>query len=497
MTAPARILVVDDERFFREGIREALEAAGLSCVTAATGVEALDLASDPALGAVVLDVVLPGLDGLEVLRRLRDRQPELRVIILSAYTDQERVLEALRLGAFDYLAKPIHDEELVLAVRRALDSHAVGKGLSRLRTRIDTLARSLQDLAELATADIDEESRQSVLRARAAAAVAEVAEAGKTSLMLLDGDRASLRVVAATGRKLALDEFDGVPVGTGVAGLAFSRSEPLVVADVASDPRFARRTSGERYESSAFAVVPILSGGRASGVLCATDRAGGRPFEPSDVSLLRIVALELGRMLEPRTLVAEAEPAPQQAADPLEGELAELARRVCEATTAEVDPARLLAAALRPVAAAFSAAPVSLYLRDASSGELVQEAQCDDAVCGDRPRLPRGRGLTGNVFETGRLVATETPASDPRFDAAVDTPADGAANPLLCLPISFKGKVLGVVRIFPRQPGRASARAGEVLSAAFSAAVRNVQLYRSLLESIEEVARARREAQAS
>lgn len=489
MTAPARILVVDDERFFREGIREALQQAGFDCTTAATGVEALEAASDPAIGVVVLDVVLPGLDGLEVLRRLRERQPELRVIILSAYTDQERVLEALRLGAFDYLAKPLHDEELVLAVRRALESHGLGAGLLRLRSRIAALARSLGDLAELATADVDEEGRQSVLRARAAAAVAEVLEAGKTSLLLVGDDGAHLRVAAATGRKTALEDLDPVPLGTGVAGLALSRSEPIVVNDVASDPRFAARASRDRYESSAFAVAPVASQGRTFGVLCATDRPGGRPFEESDVALLRILALQLGHALGARP--AAAAPA---AASESETELAELVRRICDATTSEIEPARVLESVLRPIATTLSAAPVALFLRDPKTGELVQEAGVDGALSADRARLPRGRGLTGSVLETGRLVATESPAADARYDADVDTPEDGKPAALLCLPVTFRGKVLGVLRAFPRAPGEASARTGELLAAAVSAAVRNVLLYRSLVESIEEVADARRGA---
>jgi DNA-binding response OmpR family regulator len=494
MTASPQILVVDDERFFREGIRDALAAAGFACATAATGAEALERASDPGIGVVVLDIVLPGLDGLEVLRRLRERQPELRVLILSAYTDQERVLEALRLGAFDYLAKPLHDEELVLAVRRALESHALGQGLLRLRTRIGALDRSLSDLAGLAAADVDEEGRQSVLRARAAAAVAEVLEAGKTSLLLLSEDGAHLRVVAATGRKQPLEEFDVVPLGTGVAGFALARSEPIVVNDVAADPRFASRIVAGRYDSASFAMAPVTHGERTIGVLCATDRTSGRPFEESDVALLRILALQLGQALQPAPAAAVEVLDP---GGPHEEELAELVRRICDAATAEIEPGRLLAAALAPIAEAFSAAPVSLYLRDATTGELVLESQCDGARCSDRARLPRSRGLTAAVLETGRLVATGSPAADPRFDPDVDTPEGSAAAPLLCLPIRLRGKVLGVARIFPGEARHCSARAGEVLSAALSAAIRNVLLYRSLLEAIEEVARVRREAQAS
>ncbi len=115
---------------------------------------------------------------------------------------------------------------------------------------------------------------------------------------------------------------------------------------------------------------------------------------------------------------------------------------------------------------------------------------------GDRRRLSRTRGLTAAVLQTGRLVATDHPESDPRFDPDMDTPEGGAVGPLLCVPIRLRGKVMGIVRVFPEEGTSASARSGEVISAALSAAVRNVLLYRSLLESIDEVAKARLERNA-
>jgi two-component system NtrC family response regulator len=141
-----RILVVDDERFFREVIGEVLERAGLPYATAETGAAALAAAQDPAIGVAVLDVQLPDLNGIEVFRRLRELRPDLRVIILSAHTDQEYVLEALRLGACDYLAKPIHEEELALAVRRALETFALGADWHRLRERLRSLEGALDRL---------------------------------------------------------------------------------------------------------------------------------------------------------------------------------------------------------------------------------------------------------------------------------------------------------------------------------------------------------------
>ena len=497
MTArTARILVVDDERFFREAIREVLEAEKLECVLASNGAEALEHADDPTLGVVVLDVQLPGIDGIEVLRRLRERRPELKVLILSAHTDQEIVLEALRLGACDYLAKPLHDEELVLAVRRALDTFAVDQGWRELRDRLGRLERRLVALAEGVPEEGGEE-RTARLRRGVADAAAEVLGAGKTSLMLLDADGAHLRVAAATGRELSAEELDPVPVGEGVAGLALARNEVLLVDDVRSDPRFQARGALGRYASGSFAVAPIAAGDRLLGVLCATDREGGAPFEEADRAILRILALQAGQLLAPPATnghsAASEPPTPQVPVEALDRD-AELARRVCEAVTSEVEPARVLAAALRPIGAALDAAPVSLYLRDAESGELVCQIQEDGGVCADRARLPAGRGLTGQVLETGRLVATAEPQRDPRFDAAVDTPEGGAPAPLLCVPLRFRGRTLGVFRAFPKSGDSASPRTGELLGAALSAAIRNVLLYRSLVDTIEEVARVRREA---
>ncbi len=485
-----RVLVVDDERFFRELIGEALDRAGIPHVEAETGALALKAAEDPGVGVVVLDIQLPDLNGIEVFRRLRDARPDLKVIILSAHTEQEYVLEALRLGACDYLAKPIHEEELALAVRRALETFALGAEWRRLRDRLRALSGALDRLW-------GDDSPASLPEA-AARAAADVLEATKASLLLLDGEKRELRVAAALGRAIGADDMSPVPVGEGIAGAALHGAEPVLVEDITRDERFAPHGAPGRYETGSFAVAPLAFGDERLGVLCVTDRAGGAPFDEDDLALLRIVAGQVARRMRMGATAAPA-PGPEVAeaeavdADLANGEDADLARAVCEAVTVEVEPSRILTAAVRPVAEALRAAPVSLFLL--GEGGLVREAEWDAGARADRAALPLGRGLTGAVAETGQLVASDDPASDPRFDPAVDTPADGRSGPLLCGALRFRGKVLGVFRAFPEANAVPSPRTGEVLAAALSAAVRNVLLYRSLVESIDEVARARREAQ--
>jgi FixJ family two-component response regulator/GAF domain-containing protein len=487
--AAPRVLVVDDEKFFREQVCDALAAASIGCTIATTGEQALEAGRATDIGVVVLDISLPGISGVEVLEQLLAERPMLRVIMVSAHTDQGLILSALRLGACDYLAKPLHEEELVLAVQRARAGYRVQARGEVLRKRLAALET---ELAHLADPDPNPDAAASIHQ-RAADAVAEVLGASKTSLMLLEDDGRELKVVATTGRDLLPSDMDSVPLGEGIAGAVLADEHALVVGDLELDERFGKTATGDRYRTRSLALAPVRSAGRPLGVLCATDRSGDEPFREEDLSLLRVLSLALGPVLARPSGDANADRQDGLAA--AERSDAELARRICDALTAEIEPARLIAAVLRAVAESVPAAPVSLYLLDASGKELLLEAQCELASHAEPGRLPTDRGLTGAVCQTGHLIATDAPESDPRFDPVVDTPEGSSPRPLLCLPLVLRNKTLGVVRIFPNPGVSASARTGEILTAAISAAIRNVLMYRSLLESFDEVARARRDAQ--
>ena len=121
-----KVLVVEDEEMIRKGIVLAIDWAALGCVVvgeAANGVEALDAVErlDPSL--IITDLKMPRLDGLEMLRRLRERGNNAYVIILTAYDSFEYAQTALRLGAVDFLLKPFRDgelEEAVLALKKKI-----------------------------------------------------------------------------------------------------------------------------------------------------------------------------------------------------------------------------------------------------------------------------------------------------------------------------------------------------------------------------------------
>jgi CheY-like chemotaxis protein len=498
-----RVLIVDDELFFLEAIDDILSEAGYDTIRAVNGGEALEQIADPRVAVVVLDVRLPDMDGISVLARIREQRPELPVIMLSASTDQEIVLEALRLGASDYLAKPLHDEELVLAVGRGIDGHEASSGRRRLRARIDRLVESMERLSQLVRWAAPAE-RAEVLRRGIVDSAAVVFQADRVSLMLADEDREWLSVVACRGIDVACETLSPRKVGEGASGRCFAEGVVLCVPDVARDARFAGRGAGA-YRHPAFAVVPLVCLGEPVGVLCLTegDDEGGLSSEETNV--LRLLGMqvseflaadpEVERILEAaNTLDAEGISGSASRSGLRSDVDAELARAVCEAVAAEVEPARVLRMALGSVSRVLAAGPVSLYLLGPDGSSLVREAEVEASASGDRERLPGDRGLTGAVCLTGGLVVVDHPASDTRYDAQVDTAADGVPRGLLCVPIKLRDKGVGVLRAFYETGRPPSPRTAEVLGAAFSAAVRNILLYRSLLQSIEELATARREA---
>ena len=115
------ILIVDDEKNIRLTLSQALETLGAEIDTAANGEEALAKLKGREFGLILLDIRMPGMDGMEVLRRVREIRPDIRIIMITAYGTIESAVEALKLGAVDFLQKPFDPEEIRELVSRVID----------------------------------------------------------------------------------------------------------------------------------------------------------------------------------------------------------------------------------------------------------------------------------------------------------------------------------------------------------------------------------------
>ncbi len=126
-------LIVDDEANMRWVLHEALAQAGFTVASASSGQDALQHLARAPVDLVILDLKLKGMDGLTTLRRLRERWPDVVVIILTAYGSVPTAVEAMQLGAADYLRKPFDVEELTFKLQRAMERQAMQRELQRLR----------------------------------------------------------------------------------------------------------------------------------------------------------------------------------------------------------------------------------------------------------------------------------------------------------------------------------------------------------------------------
>ncbi len=115
------ILVVDDEEVLQDVLGTLLKREGFRPIAARTGEEALMIAEREPIDLVLLDLMLPGMSGMEVLKQIRSRDPEQVVIVVTAYSSIESAIEAMRIGAFHYIPKPFKNEEVLLTIRKGLE----------------------------------------------------------------------------------------------------------------------------------------------------------------------------------------------------------------------------------------------------------------------------------------------------------------------------------------------------------------------------------------
>jgi len=130
------ILVVDDEPNYLIVLSELLKDEGFEVFTASSGKEGLKIIDDVDLDVVITDMQMPGMNGLEFLKEVKNRIPDLPVVVITAFAEVDKAVEAMQNGAFNYLAKPFSNDELIITINKAASLHLLVRENSRLRKEI-------------------------------------------------------------------------------------------------------------------------------------------------------------------------------------------------------------------------------------------------------------------------------------------------------------------------------------------------------------------------
>ncbi|GBE30048.1 MAG TPA: response regulator [Bacteroidetes bacterium] len=129
-----RVLLVDDEEEFTSVLSERMQTRGLIVDVSANGQDALTLANEETYDAVILDLAMPGMDGIETLKRLVKMNPDIQVILLTGHATLQKSVEAMKSGAMEFMEKPVKIDVLLEKIQQAHDKHE-----QLTETRIDDM----------------------------------------------------------------------------------------------------------------------------------------------------------------------------------------------------------------------------------------------------------------------------------------------------------------------------------------------------------------------
>src|SRR5437764_8630796 len=131
-----RVMIVDDEEVLRDVLEVVLRREGFDVVLAASGEQALNVLDTEEVDLAILDVMLPGISGIDTLRAIRISNPNLPVVVITAFSSIDGAIEAMKHGAFHYIPKPFKNEEVILTVNKALEQRRLTHENERLKAEL-------------------------------------------------------------------------------------------------------------------------------------------------------------------------------------------------------------------------------------------------------------------------------------------------------------------------------------------------------------------------
>jgi DNA-binding NtrC family response regulator len=140
-----KILVIDDELFVRELLQEFLTKEGYKVYTAESGEKGIELVKATPVEIALIDLKMPGIDGISTLKEIKRIAPNTTAIILTGYPTIESSIEALRSGAYDYVVKPFKLNDLKNAIQKALNEYRLKTEIGKLREKIKSLEEQLKE----------------------------------------------------------------------------------------------------------------------------------------------------------------------------------------------------------------------------------------------------------------------------------------------------------------------------------------------------------------
>lgn len=278
--ANEKILIIEDDKEVSEFCQDVLNAEEYETIVATTGEDGLKMLSESYYDLAIVDLKLPGMDGIEVLKEIRKKSENTSVIIFSGFGKIEQAVEAMKLGAYDYLTKPFSVDELRLNVKRCFEQqrlHTEVGGLRNIKTlyKVSIMMSSLMEVDKVL--DL-------ILKI-----ACDIVKADSGSLMLIDEKNHELTIGVAMGMPEDVAKTVRVKVGERVSGWVAKTGEPLLLIDgLNKQPQFKDLETNPTIKSAI--CVPLKTKDKIVGVLNVSNKGSAYVFTKTDLALLKEVA---------------------------------------------------------------------------------------------------------------------------------------------------------------------------------------------------------------
>jgi DNA-binding response OmpR family regulator len=298
---PSRVLVVDESPLFQQRVAALLAETDYAVRCVSSGEEALRIVDDEPCNLVLTEINLPGMSGLNLLKLIKERHPQVEVVIISNNASAYTAIKSLRFGAYDYIIKPVDDTSVLQrVVERTLEKQRLVQenarliadlsiknqemlatlGLMKAVNRICATIASSLDITEILTKLVE-------------SAVSQL-KADRGYLLLLDKGTENFSMKVTVGIDPSIVKNFSLPWNEGISGLVATRNRPLRI-DNAPSPEMTRRIlaediSGDLFLTPGILAAPLRLKDRVIGVVTVSGRSSGTPFSEAEIEFLSTLA---------------------------------------------------------------------------------------------------------------------------------------------------------------------------------------------------------------
>ncbi|MFH1260119.1 MAG: diguanylate cyclase [Elusimicrobiota bacterium] len=270
MSEPKNILLVDDEKLIRYTLSSLLQDEGYAVTTAENGRQAVEQAKNQSFNIAIIDLKLPDIDGIDVLRQVKQTSPEVCAIMITAYATVETAVEAMECEAYDYLTKPFDLNHLKLVIKRGLEKQNLVLENQRLVFKLQNEKEKLEHILALgekmnSILNLDDLVNFVILRAT------EILNSKRGSIMLANEKNDTLFIRGSKGIDQNIVKNTKIRYGESIAGRVAREGKPLLVEDIEQDARFGRKNKPS-YAGKSFMCVPIKDKEKVTGVISISER---------------------------------------------------------------------------------------------------------------------------------------------------------------------------------------------------------------------------------